>query len=72
MHSPASSPPNIQEKVKNSDEIQLTLVRSWLRSKSLYGRILRVLIRRLKYPQANYTSPELEVLLLLSLAELEP
>ena len=64
------APINIQENNKNY-EIQRTLVRNWLKADTLYGQVLRVLIHRLKYPERSYSSFELQVLLLISLAELD-
>ena len=56
----------------SKEEERIIHLRGVLRSHTLVGQVLRVLIRRLKYPHEPYTSPELQVLLMLSLAELEP
>jgi len=69
MPDPASL--NIQEKLKTY-ESQINAVRRWLRSPLLHGQILRVLIHRLKHPESEYTSLELQVLFLLAVAEQRP
>ena len=66
-----AAPINIQENNKNYEKEAATL-RVWLRSDSLVGQALRALIRRLKYPELPYSSLDLQVLLVLSLAEREP
>lgn len=50
---------------------QVRLLRQWLQSDTLLGAVLRVLLHRLKYPDAPYTNEELAILMLLSVAELE-
>lgn len=65
------APINIQENVKNYEK-ETAALRSWLRSRTLLGQVLRVLVGRLKYPERPYSSLDLQVLLLLSLAEIEP
>lgn len=69
LHS-GTSQSNIQEKTKNREN-QIELVRSWLRSNTLIGTVLRTLVARLKHPERPYSSLDLEVLLLLTLAEME-
>lgn len=65
------APINIQENNKNY-EIQRALVRGWLKSNTLFGQVLRVLVRRIKHPEQPYSSLDLQVLLLISLAEEDP
>jgi len=47
-------------------------MRRYLNAPTLYGDALRVLLKRVKYPASEYSSLDLEVLLLLRLAEMEP
>lgn len=61
---------NIQENNKNYENQTATL-RTWLYSDSLVGQTLRVLVGRLKYPERPYSGLDLQVLLLLSVAEVE-
>lgn len=63
--------PNIQENLKNYEN-EIAQLRAWMRSDSLLGIVLRVLVRHVKDPEEPYGSLDLEVLLLLSLAEIEP
>lgn len=62
--------PNIQKKHLNLHDPKVELMRRWLHSPTLLGQVLRVLLHRLKYPQAPYTNDELAILMLLSVAEL--
>jgi hypothetical protein len=67
---------NIQENNKNYEKQAATL-RSWLcpdtlNGRTLVGQTLRTLVRRLKYPTLPYSTLDLQVLLLLSLAERKP
>jgi hypothetical protein len=74
---------NIQEKIKNSDkkpavtppmpvkpepDARIALLTGLLTEDSPTGEVLRVLVRRLRYPGLAYTSRELEVLLTLTIA----
>lgn len=64
------NPSNIQEKLKKYEK-QISLLRSWLRSDTFAGTVLRVLVNRLKYPAHPYSSLDLQVLLLLTIAEMD-
>lgn len=74
-----SAPIILQEKYKkyeNAQQRDAAALRSFLRSDTLHGktvvgRALRVLIKRLKHPERPYSSLDLEILLLISLAEKE-
>lgn len=68
---------NIQEKVKNVDKKpparppvaeQVALVAAQLGAPGIVGDVLRVLVGRLRHPAKTYTSKELEVLLVLTIA----
>jgi len=63
-----SNTTNIQEK-RLTVEKQVALLTAALRSPTLYGAVLRVLIRRVKYSQAPHSSHDLQILLLVALAE---
>lgn len=69
---PSSITPNIQKLtcLRKSPHPQVRLLRQWLRSRTLLGQVLRVLLHRLKYPNTPYSNEELTILLLLSVAEL--
>ena len=69
------SDPNIQEKLKTNTnkahrpvELQVMVLAGILRSPRFLGKVLRVLVDRLRHPDRPYTNRELEVLLLLTLA----
>jgi hypothetical protein len=49
-------------------EAQITLLAASLRSPHFTGQVLRVLVRRLRYPENPYTSKDLEILLLVTMA----
>ncbi|HXA25624.1 MAG TPA: hypothetical protein VNW90_25375 [Acetobacteraceae bacterium] len=63
---------NIQEKFKTSDKKhtidRIAALADTLRSPTFTGEVLRVLVNRLRHPERAYTSKELEMLLLLTLA----
>jgi hypothetical protein len=66
---PTLASPNIQENDKYLNHIDVLALANWLHSHELVGQVLRVLIHRLREPQAPYTDEELSVLLALSVAE---
>lgn len=69
MHERVQPTINIQEKHLTYEK-QIALLSAALHSDTLYGEALRVLVRRLKYRDAPYSSRDLEILLALTLAEL--
>ena len=62
-------PLTVQKKQLATNELEVKVVSRWLRSRSLLGRVLRVLVRRLKHPGAPYTDRDLAILLLISVAQ---
>jgi hypothetical protein len=61
-------PPGISPPDANCRRAQVETLAAWLRSPSLYGQILRVLLYYIEKPGAPYRDHDLEVLLLVSAA----
>jgi hypothetical protein len=65
---PVPKPPNATSTAGPPPDTRVEALADTLRSSTFTGEVLRVLVRRLRHPEHAYTSKELEMLLLLTLA----